>query len=61
MPGVKDVISQNNGMKLRILEDEKYGKDILNQLSAGQYIQTFDQEPPTLDEIFKMKAGVRHE
>ncbi|MCT7731360.1 MAG: ABC transporter ATP-binding protein, partial [Lactobacillus crispatus] len=25
------------------------------------YIQTFDQEPPTLDEIFKMKAGARHE
>ena len=44
-----------------ILEDEKDGKDIFNQLSDGQYIQTFDQEPPTLDEIFKMKAGVRHE
>lgn len=61
LPGVKDVISQNNGMKLLILEDEKYGKDIFNQLSDGQYIQTFDQEPPTLDEIFKMKAGARHE
>ena len=59
--GVKDIILQNNGMKLLILADEKYGKDIFNQLSAGQYIQTFDQEPPTLDEIFKMKAGVRHE
>jgi len=55
------VILQNNGMKLLILEDEKYGKDIFNQLSDGQYIQTFDQEPPTLDEIFKMKAGARHE
>ena len=61
LPGVKDVILQNNGMKLLILADEKYGKDIFNQLSAGQYIQTFDQEPPTLDEIFKMKAGARHE
>ena len=61
LPGVKDIILQNNGMKLLILADEKYGKDIFNQLSAGQYIQTFDQEPPTLDEIFKMKAGARHE
>ena len=61
LPGVKDVILQNNGMKLLILADEKYGKDIFNQLSAGQYIKTFDQEPPTLDEIFKMKAGARHE
>ena len=43
-----------------ILEDEKYGKAIFDELSAGQYIQTFDQEPPTLDEIFKMKAGARH-
>ncbi len=61
LPGVKDIILQNNGAKLLILADEKYGKDIFNQLSAGQYIQTFDQEPPTLDEIFKMKAGARHE
>ena len=55
------MILQNNGTKLLVLKDEKYGKDIFDQLSAGQYIQTFDQEPPTLDEIFKMKAGVRHE
>ncbi|MEK2481548.1 DUF4162 domain-containing protein, partial [Lactobacillus acidophilus] len=61
LSGVQDVILQNNGMKLLSLEDEKYGKDIFNQLSDGQYIQTFDQEPPTLDEFFNMKAGARHE
>lgn len=60
LPGVRDVVSQNNGSKLLILEDEKYGKAIFDELSAGQYIQTFDQEPPTLDEIFKIKAGARH-
>lgn len=60
LPGVTDAIAQNNGSKLLILEDEKYGKAIFDELSAGQYIQTFDQEPPTLDEIFKMKAGARH-
>ena len=61
LPGVKDVILQNNGTKLLILDDEKYGREIFDTLSAGQYIQTFDQEPPTLDEIFKMKAGAHHE
>ncbi|KRL19734.1 ABC transporter ATP-binding protein [Lactobacillus gallinarum] len=60
LPGVTDAIAQNNGSKLLILEDEKYGKAIFDELSAGQYIQTFDQEPPTLDEIFRMKAGARH-
>lgn len=61
LPGVRKTIAQNNGSKLLILKDEKYGKAIFDELSAGQYIQTFDQEPPTLDEIFKIKAGVRHE
>lgn len=30
-------------------------------LSHGEYLQTFDQEPPTLDEIFKLKAGENNE
>src|SRR5699024_1960506 len=61
LPGVEDVILHNNGLKLLLLAEEIYGNDIVNTLSAGQYIQTFDQEPPTLDEIFKRKAGARHE
>ena len=39
------------------IEDEKYGKEIFNEVTGGHYVKTFDQQPPTLNEIFKMKAG----
>lgn len=61
LPGVEKAVLQNNGIyKLWLLEDS-YGREIFNTLSHGEYLQTFDQEPPTLDEIFKMKAGENNE
>ncbi|MBP2057104.1 ABC-2 type transport system ATP-binding protein [Lactobacillus colini] len=61
LEGVKSVSVQNNGSYKLILEEPSYGKIIFDTLTNGEYIQTFDQEPPTLDEIFKLKAGVNHE
>ncbi|KRM89985.1 ABC transporter ATP-binding protein [Liquorilactobacillus cacaonum] len=38
------------------IEDEKYGEEIFNIITGGKYVKTFDQQPPTLNEIFKMEA-----
>lgn len=61
LAGVEKAILQNNGIYKLWLESADYGKEIFTVLSHGEYLQTFDQEPPTLDEIFKMKAGEKHE
>lgn len=61
LPGVENAILQNNGIYKLWLTNASYGKEIFNTLSHGKYLQTFDQEPPTLDEIFKMKAGEDNE
>ncbi len=61
LPGVENAILQNNGIYKLWLTNASYGKEIFNTLSHGKYLQTFDQEPPTLDEIFKMKAGEKNE
>ncbi|WP_276805187.1 ABC transporter ATP-binding protein [Lactobacillus hominis] len=61
LPGVEKAILQNNGMYKIWLEKPEFGKEIFNELSQGQYLRTFDQEPPTLNEIFKIKAGENNE
>lgn len=61
LPGVKEVVLQNNGIYKLWLKEAEYGRKIFDILSHGEYLQTFDQEPPTLDEIFKMKAGENDE
>ena len=61
LPGIENAILQNNGIYKLWLTNASYGKEIFNTLSHGKYLQTFDQEPPTLDEIFKMKAGEENE
>lgn len=61
LPGVENVILQNNGIYKLWLAAANYGQEIFKILSHGEYLQTFDQEPPTLDEIFKLKAGENNE
>ena len=61
LPGVEKAILQNNGIYKLWLMSANYGRDIFKTLSHGEYLQTFDQEPPTLDEIFKLKAGENNE
>lgn len=43
------------------LDDESAGPDIFETLTQGRYIEEFSQQPPTLDEIFRLKAGERDE
>ena len=61
LPGVENAILLNNGIYKLWLAAANYGQEIFKILSHGEYLQTFDQEPPTLDEIFKLKAGENNE
>ena len=58
LPGVEQVELTASGSYRLLLQDESFGEEIFKLLSGGQYLRTFDQEPPTLEEIFKMEAGV---
>ena len=58
LPHVKQVsLTKQGGWKL-ILEDESAGRELFPILTQGQYIATFDQQAPTIDEIFKLESGV---
>lgn len=61
LPGVESVKLENNGLQKLILEDPAAGQLIFDQVSQGHYIPTFSQQPPSLEEIFKMKAGTDDE
>ena len=34
------------------------GQELFAILTQGHYIATFDQQAPTIDEIFKLESGV---
>ena len=53
-------LGKHEGFHL-LLGDEFYGKLIFQQVTQGNYIPTFDQHTPSLDDIFKMKVGESHE
>lgn len=57
LPGVKSVKTTNEGVYLLDLEDASYGKSIFDVVTKDGFIPTFSQQPPTLEEIFKLKAG----
>lgn len=57
LPNVIDVSETKQGTWKLILSDESVGENIFAILSEGHYISTFDHQPPTIDEIFKMVAG----
>ncbi|MCO8297425.1 ABC transporter ATP-binding protein [Tetragenococcus halophilus] len=59
--GVETIIEQDHRYLEITLEDPKAGESIFKQATAQGYIPMFNQQPPTLEEIFKMKAGDRHE
>lgn len=58
LPHVSKVNLTNQGTWRLILDDEAAGKDLFDLLTKGQYIETFDQQAPTIDEIFKLESGV---
>ena len=61
LPHVISVIQREHNRYLLDLDDETAGKDIFDTLTNGQYIEEFSQQPPTLNEIFRLKAGDHNE
>jgi ABC-2 type transport system ATP-binding protein len=61
LEGVTNVLEVVPGEYKLMLADENYGRSLFDIISKGQYIQEFSQQAPTLDEIFKMEAGGKHE
>lgn len=57
LPHVTQVTRTKAGTWRLMLDDEAAGPELFDLLTQGQYIQTFDQQAPTIDEIFKMIAG----
>lgn len=56
IPGVLAVTTQQQHFEITLAE-EKVGHQIFDLATADGYIPEFNQQPPTLEEIFKMKAG----
>lgn len=61
LEGVKEVQVERNGTYELTLEYEAAGKAVFDYVTQSGYIQMFSQQPPSLEEIFKMKAGDAHE
>lgn len=61
LPGVKTIHLTKDGVYAIDLEDASYGESIFNTVTKNGYIPTFSQQPPSLEEIFKKKAGEPHE
>ena len=58
LPHVTKVTMTKQGLWKLVLDDETAGPDLFDQLTKGRYIATFDQQAPTIDEIFKLESGV---
>jgi ABC-type uncharacterized transport system, ATPase component len=61
LPHVNSVVERDPNKYLLQLADEKAGNEIFEKLTGGKYIEEFSQQPPSLNEIFRMKAGVINE
>ncbi|MFT8871552.1 MAG: ABC transporter ATP-binding protein [Sporolactobacillus sp.] len=59
MPGVSRVERAGRGLEVT-LSDPDAGRFIFRQATAAGYIPAFNQQPPTLEDIFKLKAGASH-
>lgn len=62
MSGVLEVIEKRTNMFNIRLEDPSVGKVIFDRaLELTDYLPVFNQQPPTLEEIFKLKVGEEDE
>ena len=59
--GVKTAILRPDQVLEVTLSDPKAGEDIFARATEFGYISMFNQQPPSLEEIFKMKAGEPNE
>lgn len=58
LPHVTAISETNQNTWRLVLDDESAGVELFDLISGGRYVSTFDQQSPTIDEIFKMKSGV---
>ncbi|MBF0776713.1 sodium ABC transporter ATP-binding protein [Streptococcus azizii] len=58
LPHVVKVSRTKQGTWRLVLDDETAGPALFDILTQGQYVSTFDQQAPTIDEIFKLESGV---
>ncbi|MBS4462455.1 MULTISPECIES: ABC transporter ATP-binding protein [unclassified Facklamia] len=61
LPGVAAVQAYSGHQYMLQLEDESFGKGIFDEVAKGEYLPVFYQQAPSLEEIFKMKAGESNE
>ncbi|MBL1228535.1 ABC transporter ATP-binding protein [Enterococcus sp. BWB1-3] len=59
--GVASAFKRGDGVMDITLSDPKAGEEIFTRATQFGYISMFNQQPPTLEEIFKMKAGEPNE
>ncbi|MGM0125099.1 ABC transporter ATP-binding protein [Enterococcus sp. AZ194] len=59
--GVKEVLQKEDQTLDITLSNPEAGKEIFARATQSGYIPMFNQQPPTLEEIFKMKAGALNE
>lgn len=57
LPHVQTVEQRKNNRYLLRIDDEKNGPAVFAALTQDQYIEEYQQQAPTLDEIFRMKAS----
>ncbi|GGE36374.1 ABC transporter ATP-binding protein [Streptococcus himalayensis] len=58
LPHVVSASRTKQGTWRLVLDDESAGPALFDILTQGQYVSTFDQQAPTIDEIFKLESGV---
>ena len=58
LPHVVKATQTKQGIWKLILDDETAGPELFDHLTQGSYVATFDQQAPTIDEIFKLESGV---
>lgn len=61
LPGVTQVAAREDGSLDITLNDPAAGQAIFEEATKNGYIPMFNQQPPTLEEIFKWKAGDKNE
>lgn len=60
-PGVVALTRREDQSLALKLADAEVGKEIFSLVTQNGYLPMFNQQPPTLEEIFKMKAGEKDE
>ncbi len=61
LPGVKQVETKRDGILQLELADESFAEAVFEHVTKDGFIPMFSLEPPTLEELFKWKAGEENE